>query len=61
MNNRLTIQDLAGLLAEYTGKDKQSCEQFLREFIDTFKPGIDQENKGNKAENHPGHHTGFDP
>ena len=24
MNNRLTIQDLAGLLAEYTGKDKNS-------------------------------------
>ena len=24
MNNRLAIQDLAGLLAEYTGKDKNS-------------------------------------
>ena len=33
MNNRLAIQDLAGLLAEYTGKDKNSSERFLREFI----------------------------
>lgn len=40
MNNRLTIQDLAGLLAEYTGKDKQSCEQFLREFIDIISEGV---------------------
>ncbi len=31
MNNRLTIQDLAALLAEYTGKDKNSTERFLRE------------------------------
>jgi hypothetical protein len=28
--------------------------------MDAFKPGIDQENKSNKAENHSGHHTGFD-
>ena len=40
MNNRLTIQDLAGLLAEYTGKDKQSSEQFLREFIDVISEGV---------------------
>jgi nucleoid DNA-binding protein len=40
MNNRLTIQDLAGLLAEYTGKDKQSSEQFLREFIDIISEGV---------------------
>ena len=30
MNNRLAIQDLAGLLAEYTGKDKNSSELFER-------------------------------
>ena len=29
--------------------------------MDAFKPGIDQENKGNKAENYPGHYTGFNP
>ena len=29
MNNRLAIQDLAGLLAEYTGKDKNSSERFF--------------------------------
>lgn len=29
--------------------------------MQAFKPGIEQENKGNKAENHPGHDTGFDP
>jgi nucleoid DNA-binding protein len=40
MNNRLTIQDLAGLLAEYTGKDKQSSEQFLREFIDIISESV---------------------
>ncbi len=33
----------------------------LREFMQAFKPGIEQENKGNKAENHPGHDTGLDP
>ena len=40
MNNRLTIQDLAGLLAEYTGKDKQSTERFLREFIVVISEGV---------------------
>lgn len=30
MNNRLTIQDLAGLLAEYTGKDKNSSELLFK-------------------------------
>ena len=40
MNNRLTIQDLAGLLAEYTGKDRLSCERFLREFIAVVSEGV---------------------
>ena len=40
MNNRLTIQDLAGLLAEYTGKDKNSSESFLREFIAVVSEGV---------------------
>lgn len=40
MNNRLTIQDLAGLLAEYTGKDKDSSERFLREFIAVVSEGV---------------------
>lgn len=40
MNNRLTIQDLAGLLAEYTGKDKNSSEHFLREFIAVVSEGV---------------------
>ena len=33
MNSRLTIQDLAGYLADYTGKDKKETELFLKEFI----------------------------
>jgi len=33
MNNRLSLQDLAGLLASKTGKTKKDSEQFLREFI----------------------------
>ncbi len=40
MNNRLTIQDLAGLLAEYSGKDKNSTERFLREFIAVVSDGV---------------------
>ena len=40
MNNRLTIQDLAGLLAEYTGKDKKNTERFLREFIQIVTEGV---------------------
>ena len=40
MNNRLAIQDLAGLLAEYTGKDKNSSERFLREFIAGVSEGV---------------------
>lgn len=33
MNNRLTIHDLAVILAERTGKDKKNIELFLHEFI----------------------------
>ena len=40
MNSRLTIQDLAGLLAERTGKDRNSSEQFLREFIAIVSQGV---------------------
>ena len=40
MNNRLTIQDLASLLAEYTGKDKKNTERFLREFIQIVTEGV---------------------
>lgn len=40
MNNRLTIQDLAGLLAEYTGKDKNSTERFLKEFVVVVSEGV---------------------
>lgn len=40
MNSRLTIQDLAALLAERTGKDRSSAEQFLREFIAIVSQGV---------------------
>lgn len=40
MNSRLTIQDLAALLAERTGKDRNSAEQFLREFITIVSQGV---------------------
>ncbi len=33
MNNRLSIPEIAGLLAEYTGKDKKNAERFLKEFV----------------------------
>lgn len=40
MNSRLTIQDLATLLAERTGKDKSSAEKFLKEFIAVVSQGV---------------------
>lgn len=40
MNNRLTLQDLAGLLAEYTGKDKKATERFLKDFIVVVSQGV---------------------
>lgn len=33
MNERLNISDLAGLLAEYTGKDRKLTELFLKELL----------------------------
>ena len=40
MNNRLTIQDLAGLLAERTGRNRRDSELFLREFIEVVSDGV---------------------
>ena len=33
MNNRLTIKELASMLAVRTGRDKEEMERFLREFV----------------------------
>lgn len=33
MNNRLTLQDLAGILADLMGRERSDMEQFLREFV----------------------------
>jgi len=40
MNNRLNIQDLAGLLSERTGKDRGEVERFLRDFISVVSEGV---------------------
>lgn len=40
MNNRLTLQDIAALLAERTGKDKQQTELFLKEFVAQIREGV---------------------
>lgn len=40
MNNRLNIQDLAGSLAERTGKEKDEMERFLREFVSIISDGV---------------------
>ncbi len=40
MNNRLTLQDLAGLLAEHTGKERSDCETFLKEFVALVTEGV---------------------
>lgn len=40
MNSRLTIQDLATLLAERTGKKRSSAEQFLKEFVAVVSQGV---------------------
>lgn len=40
MNNRLTIPDIAGLLAERTGKDKQLAESFLKELVAQVREGV---------------------
>lgn len=40
MNNRLTLQDIAALLAERTGKDKQLAELFLKELVAQIREGV---------------------
>ncbi|WP_165155087.1 HU family DNA-binding protein [Parabacteroides sp. ZJ-118] len=40
MNNRLNIQDLAGLLSEHTGKNRGEVERFLRDFISVISEGV---------------------
>lgn len=40
MNNRLTLQDIAALLAERTGKDKQQAELFLKELVAQIREGV---------------------
>lgn len=40
MNKRLTIQDVAGMLADYTGKDRKNAELFLKEFITLLTKGV---------------------
>lgn len=40
MNNRLTLQDIAELLAERTGKDKQEAELFLKELVAQIREGV---------------------
>lgn len=39
MNNRFTLQDLAGILATQTGRTKKESEEFLREFIRVVSDG----------------------
>lgn len=40
MNKRLTLQDLAIILAEQTGKEVQEAERFLQEFIAVVTEGV---------------------
>ena len=40
MNSRLTIQDLAGYLADYTGKERRDAELFLKEFVAVVTEGV---------------------
>lgn len=40
MNNRLSLQDIAGLLATKTGRTRKDSEQFLREFITLLSEGV---------------------
>lgn len=40
MNNRLTLLDLAGLLAKQTGRTKKESEEFLRIFIASLSEGV---------------------
>lgn len=40
MNNKLTISEIAALLAVRTGRDKRSAEQFLRELVFVVTEGL---------------------
>lgn len=40
MNNKLTLPEIAALLAERTGKDKRAAELFLRELISVVSEGL---------------------
>lgn len=40
MNDRLNMQDIAGILAEKTGKSKTETEQFLRTFISVVTTNV---------------------
>lgn len=40
MNNRLNMQDLARLLAEHSGKDRETIERFLKEFVAVVTEGV---------------------
>lgn len=40
MNNKLTLSEIAALLAVRTGRDKRSAEQFLRELVSVVTEGL---------------------
>lgn len=40
MNSRLNMQDLARLLAEHSGKDRETIERFLKEFVAVVTEGV---------------------
>ena len=40
MNNRLSIQDLALILSEQTGKSTEEALRFLQEFIAVVSEGV---------------------
>ncbi|MCD7932067.1 MAG: HU family DNA-binding protein [Tannerellaceae bacterium] len=40
MNNRLSISELAGLLAEYTGVEKKKTERFLKELVSVVREAV---------------------
>lgn len=40
MNNRFTLQDMAGLLATQTGRTKKDSEEFLRTLINVISEGV---------------------
>lgn len=40
MNNRLNMQDMARLLCEHTGRDREAVELFLKEFVGVVTEGV---------------------